>query len=616
MAGKEQPYPIGNGPLATLRQIFGYPSFRPHQEEIISGLISGEDAFVLMPTGGGKSLCYQIPALHRPGVGIVVSPLISLMKDQVDALVLNGVAAAFYNSTLNEATARRVLADMHGGRLDLLYVAPERLMGESFLERLKGVEIALFAIDEAHCISQWGHDFRPEYVQLGRLREIFPGVPLIALTATADPQTRVDVIDRLGLAGAPCVVAGFDRPNISYTVLEKQKPFRQLMEFLKGRDGQAGIVYALSRKRVEAVAARLKEAGVNAAPYHAGLADAERRRVQEAFLRDDLRVVVATVAFGMGIDKSNVRFVVHYDLPRNIESYYQETGRSGRDGVAAEALLLFGYGDVAIGRALIESGGNAEQNRIELHKLNAMVGFAEALICRRRVLLGYFGEVLEEDCGNCDTCLNPPERSDATEEARKALSCVYRVGQRFGVGHVVEVLRGSASQRIKSLGHDRLSTYGIGRDLSQDAWGSIIRQLVHLGYLEQDMGNYGVLRLTPLARPLLRGEERLELARPRVRMVPTVKEPKRGRKGEPHDEGLFQALRALRKRLADDQQVPPFVVFSDATLMEMASSRPKDSDAMARINGVGIHKLGRYGTDFIRVILEYCEEIGSASPEK
>lgn len=605
---------MGDTPLQILSNIFGYPSFRPHQEEIITGVIRGEDAFVLMPTGGGKSLCYQIPAIHRQGVGIVVSPLISLMKDQVDSLNVNGVSAAFYNSTLNETKARRVLADLHGGRLDLLYVAPERLMSESFLERLKDLEISLFAIDEAHCISQWGHDFRPEYVQLGRIRDLFPGVPLIALTATADPQTRTDVIDRLGLEDARCIVAGFDRPNISYTVLEKQKPFRQLMEFLKGRPDQAGIVYALSRKRVDEVATRLTEAGVNAAPYHAGLADAERRRVQEAFLRDDLRVVVATVAFGMGIDKSNVRFVVHYDLPRNIESYYQETGRAGRDGLAAEALLLFGYGDVAIGRALIESGGNAEQIRIELHKLNAMVGFAEALTCRRRVLLGYFGEIPEMDCGNCDICLEPPERCDATEEARKALSCVYRVGQRFGVGHVVEVLRGTASQRIKTLGHDRLSTYGIGRELSQDAWGSIIRQLVHLGYLEQDMGNYSVLRLTPLARPLLRGEEKLMLARPRTRIVTNVKkEQKRGTKGAPHHEGLFQALRVLRKRLADEQQVPPFVVFSDATLMEMASHRPADTDGLSRINGVGRHKLERYGAVFLRVIREFCEEPGNGA---
>jgi len=600
-------------PLETLKNVFGYPTFRPPQEEIIAQVMRGEDVFVIMPTGGGKSLCYQIPALHRSGVGIVVSPLISLMKDQVDALNANGVAAACYNSTLTEAGSRRVLADLHGGRLDLLYVAPERLMAENFLERLKELEIALFAIDEAHCISQWGHDFRPEYVQLGRLRGIFPAVPLIALTATADPQTRADIIERLGLSGAACHVCGFDRPNILYTVVEKQKPFQQLMKFLQGRPGEAGIVYALSRKRVEEVAGRLAAAGMEAAPYHAGLPDAERRRVQEAFMRDDLRIVVATVAFGMGIDKPNVRFVVHYDLPRNIESYYQETGRAGRDSLPAEAFLLFGYGDIAISRALIESGGNAEQNRIELHKLNAMVGFAEALTCRRRVLLGYFGERLEEECGNCDLCLNPPDRYDATEEARKALSCVYRVGQRFGMGHVIEVLRGSQSQRIRNLGHDRLSTYGIGSNLSQDVWGSLIRQLVHLGYIEQDMGNYSVLRLTPRARPLLRGEEKLVLARPRVRIIAAKKEAKRGREGIAYDEQLFQSLRVLRKRLADEQQVPPFVVFGDATLQEMAAFRPTEPEGLACISGVGEHKLGRYGADFLRVIREFCGVTGHQS---
>ncbi len=595
-------------PRQTLKTIFGYDAFRPHQEEIIDGLIRGEDAFVLMPTGGGKSLCYQIPALHRPGVGIIVSPLISLMKDQVDALVANGVAAACYNSTLTETEARRVLADLHAGRLELLYVAPERLMSDAFLERLQELPIALFAIDEAHCVSQWGHDFRPEYVQLGRLRKLFPAVPLIALTATADPQTRDDIIERLGLKEATCHVAGFDRPNIRYTVVAKHKPAQQLAAFLQARPTEAGIVYALSRKRVEEVAQRLAAAGIKAAAYHAGLPDRERHRVQEAFLRDDLRIVVATVAFGMGIDKPNVRFVVHYDLPRNIESYYQETGRSGRDSLPAEALLLFGYGDIAIGRALIESGNNTEQNRIELHKLNAMVGFAEALTCRRRVLLGYFGEQLEEDCGNCDVCLNPPERYDATVEAQKALSCVYRTGQRFGMGHVIDVLRGSQNQRIQQLGHDRLSTYAIGRELSQDVWGSVFRQLVHLGYLEQDMANYSVLRLTAKARPLLKGEERLVLAKPRLRPAPAKQPAKRGKEDLPYDEGLFQALRTLRKRLADEQQVPPFVVFSDATLVAMAALRPTTPEEMGRVSGVGAHKLGRYGSDFLREITAYCSE--------
>jgi len=381
-------------PEQTLHDVFGYSSFRRYQKEIIETLIRGEDAFVLMPTGGGKSLGYQIPALHRAGVGIVVSPLISLMKDQVDALRANGVRAAFYNSSLESTEARRVLAELHNGGLDLLYVAPERLMNQAFLERLREIPIALFAIDEAHCVSQWGHDFRPEYLKLGSLRTLFPDIPRIALTATADPQTRDDILYRLDLEQARCYAAGFDRPNIRYTVMEKRKPFDQLMAFLKVHTDEAGIVYALSRKRVEMLAERLQSAGFAASPYHAGLSAAERKRTQDAFLNDDVRVVTATVAFGMGIDKPNVRFVVHYDLPKNIESYYQETGRSGRDGLPAEALLLFGYGDVAIARGLIEIGTSAEQNRIELHKLNAMIGFAEALTCRRRVLLGYFGERL------------------------------------------------------------------------------------------------------------------------------------------------------------------------------------------------------------------------------
>jgi ATP-dependent DNA helicase RecQ len=592
-------------PREILLNCFGYHAFRPLQEEVITRLVQGDDAFVLMPTGGGKSLCYQIPALIRPGTAIVVSPLISLMKDQVDALVANGVAAAYYNSSQGEREARRVLAEFHAGRLDLLYVAPERLMSPPFLERLADIPIALFAIDEAHCVSQWGHDFRPEYVALGRLRSLFPQVPLLALTATADPQTRTDIVRNLGLADAPCFVGSFDRPNIRYTVVAKQKPFNQLTAFLRERTGSPGIVYALSRKRVEEVAGRLAAAGITAAAYHAGLPDRERQRVQEAFQRDDLQVVVATVAFGMGIDKPNVRFVVHYDLPKNIESYYQETGRAGRDGLPAEALLLFGYGDIAISRALIENGTNAEQVRIELHKLNAMVGCAEALTCRRRVLLGYFGERLEEECGNCDVCLNPPERYDATEEAQKALSCVFRVGQRFGVGHVVDVLRGSAGERLLRLGHDRLSTYGIGRELSAEAWMSLIRQLLHCGYLEQDVASYGVLRLTAAARPLLKGEERLVLAKPRLKVAAVKKEAKKRVGSIDYDEGLFQALRTLRKRLADEERVPPFVIFGDATLVEMAALRPADAEGLLEITGVGKHKMGRYGAAFLEVIGEF-----------
>ncbi len=593
---------ISRDPLETLQSVFGFRSFRPFQQPIVEGLIDGRSAFVLMPTGGGKSLCYQLPALHRPGTAIVVSPLISLMKDQVDALQVNGVRAAFYNSSLRSAEARQVLARWHAGELDLLYVAPERLMSDGFLERLQSLPVALFAIDEAHCVSQWGHDFRPEYVQLGRLRKLFPEVPFIALTATADAQTREDILQRLDLSGAAHFVAGFDRPNIRYTVVEKNKPARQLADFLSRQGRQSGIVYALSRKRVEAVAKKLSHQGLSAAPYHAGLSDEERRQVQEAFVRDDLQVVVATVAFGMGIDKSNVRFVVHYDLPKNVESYYQETGRAGRDGLPAEALLLFGYGDIAISRGLIEQGRNENQKRIDLHKLNAMVAFAEARLCRRRVLLGYFGEPLATDCGNCDNCLNPPELYDATEDARKALSCVFRVGQRFGAGYVIDVLLGAGNQRIERFGHHRLSTYGIGRHRSREDWSSLLRQLIHLGYLEQDLGNYSVLKLKAAARPLLRGEELVKLARPRVRVAASRRPSRKVSAEVEPDPEMFEALRALRKALAERDQVPPFVVFSDATLQEMAAFRPQDEAALLEINGVGQRKLERYGSEILEIL--------------
>ena len=598
--------------LLALHRVFGYDSFRPPQQEIIEGLARGESAFVLMPTGGGKSLCYQIPALLRPGTAIVVSPLIALMKDQVDSLQANGVAAAFYNSTQSAEEARRVLARLHAGELDLLYVAPERLMGEGFLARLDEIDIALFAIDEAHCVSQWGHDFRPEYVQLGALRERFPHVPLIALTATADPQTRQDIRRCLRLEEAPAYVASFDRPNIRYTVLEKHKPFEQLAKFLAGREGEAGIVYALSRKRVEEIGARLEAQGVRAGIYHAGLAVEHRRQVQEAFLRDELQVVVATVAFGMGIDKPNVRFVVHYDMPRNIEGYYQETGRAGRDGLPAEALLLYGAQDVVTARRLIETGQNPDQQRVEIHKLNAMVGCAESLTCRRRVLLQYFGQPLEQDCGNCDVCLDPPEKFDATEAARMALSCVYRVGQRFGMKHVIDVLRGMNTERIRGLGHDRLSTYGIGAGRSEDEWGSILRQLIHHGYLVQDIAQYSVLKLTDTARPLLRGELELELARPRIKERAARAARGRAAVAGPHDEALFEALRALRKRLAAEQGVPPYVVFGDATLVQMAAVQPRDEGALLAISGVGDTKLQRYGDAFLDLIRAHGE--GSTAP--
>lgn len=590
-------------PANTLQQIFGYQDFRPFQQEIIEALIGGQDMFVLMPTGGGKSLCYQIPALHRPGVAIVISPLISLMKDQVDALTANGVKAAFYNSSLKAAEARQTLARLHDNDLDLLYVAPERLMNESFIERLQGIDIALFAIDEAHCISQWGHDFRPEYRQLRRLRGLLPGPPIIALTATAEPHTREDILKGLNLPSARTFVTGFDRPNIRYTVVDKVKPATQLKNFLADHPGESGIIYALSRKRVESITSDLNKLGISGVAYHAGLADTVRQEAQDSFLHDNVQVVVATVAFGMGIDKSNVRFVIHYDLPKNIESYYQETGRAGRDGLPAEALLLFGYGDIAIARSLIEKGYNQDRKRIELHKLNGMVAFGEAQTCRRQILLDYFGDQQGKPCGNCDICLHPPQQIEVTEEARKALSCVYRVGQRFGIGYIIEVLRGSKNQRLLKFGHDRLSTYGIGADQPRDFWAALLRHLINQGFLAQDIANYSVLSLTDAAGPLLRGEQTMNMPKPRVRDTAKKAKAKAKPVGDlEYDLALFQKLRGLRKKIADEQEVPPFVVFSDVSLAEMAAFLPKDDNAMLAITGVGQHKLAKYGSRFLKIL--------------
>jgi len=587
----------------TLHAVFGLQEFRPYQQDIIEQVMDGGDAFVLMPTGGGKSLCYQLPALHRPGLTIVVSPLISLMKDQVDALLANGVKAAMYNSTLDAQEARAVMSQIYNGELDLLYVAPERMMRGDFIARISEIQLGLIAIDEAHCVSQWGHDFRPEYAALGMLRQHFPQVPVIALTATADPQTHADIVQVLGLQQARQFATSFDRPNIRYTVLEKQRPQVQLLRFLGSQTDSSGIIYALSRKRVQEVADFLNERGFVAAAYHAGLPADTRKQVQEQFLRDEVRIVVATVAFGMGIDKPNVRFVVHYDLPRHLEGYYQETGRAGRDALAAEALLLFGLQDVATARYHLEQTNNEDQRRIDSHKLNSMIGFAESLTCRRRVLLGYLGEDMESDCGNCDICLDPPERFDATLAARKVLSCVFRVGQSFGIKHVVDVLRGADNERIRKFNHESLSTYGIGMEFSQAEWLSIVRQLIHRGFLIQDIAAFSVLKLTRKARVLLNDEETLELARPRI-VEKARKKKKLGAAAELNedDQRLFETLREIRKQLAAEQGVPPYVIFGDAALVEMSRERPGNEHEFLEINGVGQVKLERHGAVFLETI--------------
>ena len=592
---------------ATLAEIFGYPEFRPHQAEIIEHILGGGDAFVLMPTGGGKSLCYQLPALHRPGVAIVVSPLIALMKDQVDALRANGVAAACLNSSLSAEESREVLRALRSGELDLLYVAPERLVLDGFLGELERVPLALFAIDEAHCVSQWGHDFRPEYVQLGCLRERFPHVPVVALTATADEQTRDDVVHQLGLGDARIFVTGFDRPNIRYSAAYKAKPFAQLEAFLAEHRGESGIVYALSRRRVDEVAVKLRQAGFSAAAYHAGMDSTARTRVQDEFLGDRVDIIVATVAFGMGIDKPDVRFVVHYDMPKSIEGYYQETGRAGRDGLPAEAFMLWSMQDVVTARGFIDAIADEQQRRIESHKLSSMISFAEALSCRRRALLGYFGEDLAEDCGNCDVCENPPETYDATVDAQKALSAVFRLRERFGLGYVVDVLRGSTQERILANGHDRLSVYGVGAELSRDDWSSIVRQLVHLGYLRIDVADYSTLKLMPAARAVLTGDERVTLARPPAPRPKAEKAPKRSRavsKVLETDEQaeLFERLRELRRRLAAEQSVPAYVVFADAALADMARRVPATREEFLEVSGVGAAKLERYGDVFLAEI--------------
>lgn len=592
-----------NTPLGVLQSVFGYEAFRSHQADIIEDVMAGQDCFVLMPTGGGKSLCYQVPAILRSGTAIVVSPLIALMQDQVSALKANGVKAAYYNSTLDVQTADQVLMQLHTGQLDLLYVSPERLFNNTFLQQLQQLPIALFAIDEAHCVSQWGHDFRPEYRQIGQLRTFFPQVPFIALTATADEATRQDILQRLHLQKPKVHISSFDRPNIRYTVLEKRQPMKQLLRFLEARGEvqESGIVYCLSRKRVEEVASQLQTGGYNAQAYHAGLPGEVRHSVHQRFIRDEVDIVVATVAFGMGIDKPNVRFVVHYDLPKNIEGYYQETGRAGRDGLVSEALLLYGAQDVVTARHFVENQPDEHQRRVEGFKLSSMVDFAESQTCRRRVLLNYFSEATDSDCGNCDICLNPPEFFDATVSAQKALSCVYRLNQGYGLRHVVEVLRGQDNERIRQLNHQALSTYGIGREHSAAEWDSILRQLIHLGYLLQDIQQYSVLRLTEKAGEVLKGQVRLQLAKPRNPIGKTTRPGGKQQKADLSRVELerFETLRRLRKEIADSEERPAYQVFGDAALIEMAQRMPQTDAELLQVSGVGESKLARYGFEFL-----------------
>ncbi|HHP0483104.1 TPA: ATP-dependent DNA helicase RecQ [Vibrio campbellii] len=596
-------------PQRVLEDVFGYQEFRDGQQLVIDAAVEGRDSLVILPTGGGKSLCYQIPALVRSGITLVISPLISLMKDQVDQLKANGVAAECINSTMPREELLSVYNRMHTGHLKLVYVSPERVLMRDFIERLENLPLSMIAVDEAHCISQWGHDFRPEYAALGQLKQQFSHVPFMALTATADDATRRDILERLQLNNPEVYLGSFDRPNIRYNLVEKHKPVSQIVRYLETQKGNCGIIYCGSRKKVEMVTEKLCNNHIRAAGYHAGMDADERAYVQEAFQCDDIQIVVATVAFGMGINKPNVRFVVHFDIPRNIESYYQETGRAGRDGLPAEAMMLYDPADISWLRRMLDEKDDGPQKQVETHKLNAMSAFAEAQTCRRQVLLNYFGEYREKPCGNCDICLDPPKHFDATEEARKALSCVYRVNQSFGMGYVVEVLRGMQNIRVRENGHDKISTYAIGRDHSHDYWVSIFRQLIHKGLLFQNITRNSTLQLTEEARPLLRGDVTLELAVPRLDTAArAAKSDKLTSKN--YDKKLFAKLRKLRKSIADEDGLPPYVVFSDATLIDMAEILPTSYGEMLAVSGVGQRKLEKYADPFLDLIQEHITHHG------
>jgi len=599
-------------PHSVLEHTFGYKHFRDNQEAIINALVEGQDALVLMPTGGGKSLCYQIPALVRHGTGVVISPLIALMQDQVEALQTLGVRASFLNSSLDFQDVLAIEQALRDGEIDVLYIAPERLIQPRTQGLLKQCRISLFAIDEAHCVSQWGHDFRSDYLSLSLLHEQFPSVPRIALTATADGRTRQEIAKRLQLENARHFVSGFDRPNIQYRITRKNNPRQQLTRFLRNEHpGDAGIVYCLSRNKVETVAKWLSAEGFTALPYHAGLSAQMRQQHQQRFLREEGVIIVATIAFGMGIDKPDVRFVAHLDLPKSIEAYYQETGRAGRDGDPATAWMVYGLQDVIKLRQMLETSQGSElHKRVERQKLDAMLALCETTQCRRYTLLTYFDDPADTHCGNCDACLNPAKTRDATELVQKALSCVYRTGQRFGVNYVLDVLRGADNERIRQFGHNQLSTWGVGADTSASEWRAIFRQLVAFGYLRVDTDGYGGLSLTEQCRPLLRGEERIQL-----REDVAEKAPRQSRSGKstpaaipPEDQPLWEALRICRKQLADEQGVPPYVIFHDSTLRDMALRKPATPDEMLAVSGVGDSKMARYGAAFMDVIAQTAPE--------
>ena len=591
-------------PLDILRRVFGFDAFRGEQRAVVDTVVGGYNALVLMPTGGGKSLCYQVPALLLEGTAVVVSPLIALMRDQVEALRHNGVRAACLNSTLEESERRETERALAAGELDLVYVAPERLLNGSTLARLENIPIALFAIDEAHCVSQWGHDFRPEYMQLGVLRERFPGVPRIALTATADDRTRREIAHQLFPDGTETFLASFDRPNIRYRVGLKDRPREQLLNFIRGEHREdSGIVYCMTRKRVDEVAAWLSARGLVALAYHAGLDQGTRQAHQERFVREEGTIIVATVAFGMGIDKPDVRFVAHLDLPKSMEAYYQETGRAGRDGLPADAWLVYGLQDVLQVRQLLagSTAGEAQQ-RAERERLEALMAFCERVGCRRQALLEYFGETHPGQCGNCDNCRQPPQTWDATEPARMALSAVYRTGQRFGANHIVDVLLGQANERMRRFGHDRLNTFGIGREHPRATWHSVLRQLLACGHLQPDPEGHGGLRLTDACRPLLRGEEALHLRLDVLEAMP--RRNSRAGGGAPAHSADWEALRRCRQELAEAEGVPPYVIFHDATLTALLDLRPRNREEMMQVPGIGQHKLERYGQRFLDVLAE------------